>query len=419
MSNYSNVNRVLIGDGVNSGAIASLPAIKKGDLILLSEKGAVISTNAAAAALPKFEKVVIAAGIGNGIAILSSPIQGNTASAYEGVAFRAPADQVSFVGFNGTVGTGLSINASTEYRLRISVKDDARVHGQRQTLQDYHYVGGSGATISNAVDTIACYYAQKDYGDAYFHDKVKLERVSDGTFAALSADATVVKGSATVASAGHGLGVGDYVRLGGTTFESPIYKVKAIETNSFTLDVPYLGENETILAANAGGVTGATEFGFKLTGLKQDALLSRSANEPWDQYEWILFTAYFSEANDRSFDSAATYTVATEVDPGNGYWKQIAEREEDAKGYLGDTSKRRFHDTRIASNVQADIAYDTLVITHYDVHGGAFQSKTSSPLQTEVYIPDGGDQGLGTGDNFVHILNGFFSDVLGFPSIAY
>lgn len=420
MSNYNNVNRVLIGDGTNSGATA-LPGIQKGDLYLLNEAGAIVATNAAAAALPRFEKVVVAAGIGPGIAILSSPIQGNTVSAYEGKAYRAPAEQVAYIGYDGaTAGTGISISASTEYRLRIQVLDDHRFNGQRQTFSDYHYVGGASASAAEALDVIACYYAQRDYVDAYMNDKVLLERVTDGTFTALSNNADVVNNSKTVVSTAHGRAVGDYLRIGGTGDTFPIYKVAAvIDPNTLELDVPYLGATATVLAANIGVMTAQTEYGFKLTGLAQDAILSRAANEPWDQYEWINFRAYFSEADDRSFDSAATYTVATEVDPGNGFWRQVAEREEDAKGYLGDTSKRRFHDKRIASNVVVDTAYDTIVITHYDIHKGDFQANTNSPLQTEIYIPDGADQGLNSGDNFVHVLNGFFSTVQGFTAISF
>ena len=419
MSNYNNVNRVLVGDGVNSGAIAALPLIKKGDLIVLDEKGNVVSTNVGAALLPKFEKIKIALGIADGKAILSSPIQGNTVSAFEGVAFRAPAEQVTYIGYNGTVSTGLNIAASTEYRLRILVEDDVKVHGQRQTIQDYNYVGTSGSTISDAVDAIACLYAQKDYTDAYFQDKVLVERISDGTFTALAADATVVKGSKTVTSTAHGLAAGSYIRIGAATFDGTIYKVKAVTANTITLDVPYLGASGVIAAASVGGVAGGTEFGFKLTGLSQEALISRNANEPYDQYEWILFNAYFSEADDRSFESAATNTKVVGVDPGNGFWKQIAEQEEAAKGYLGDTSKRRWYDKRIDSNVKAGTEYDTLVITHADVHRGDFQGVYNAPLKTEVYIPNGSDQGLNSGNNFIHILNGYFNGQLGFPIVTF
>jgi len=417
MSNYNNVNRVLVGDGANSGTITSLPTIQKGDLILLDEKGNVISTNTAAAALPKFEKVKIAVGIGPGKAILSSPIQGNTVSAYEGSGFRAPAEQVSFLGFNGTAGTGLVVSATNEYRLRIEILDDHRFNGQRQTFSDFHYSAGDSATAGDAVTNIVCMYDQKDYVDAYMQDKVKLEILTDGTLSAFAEDATVVTGNPVVSFAGNvTVASNSWVRIQGVDYQ---VKKGVSGGTSITLFNTYKGVSETIASGGtAGTLSTPTEFGFKMTAIPQDALLSRNANEPWDQYEWVVFKAYFSESDDRSFDSMAVYTEDTKVDPGNGFWKQVAEREEEAKGYLGDTSKRRFHDTRIDSNVVAGTSYDSIVITHADVHRGDFQGLYNAPLQTEIYIPDGADQGLGTGNNFVHILNGFFGTKLGFSTIS-
>lgn len=407
MSNYNQVNRVLIGDGTNSGVITTLPSIQKGDLVVLSSAGLPITTNAAAAALSPSDTITIASGIASGYAILSSPIQGKSVSTYEGKAYRAPLEQVSYVGYNGTVGSGLTISASTEYRLRISIKEDQPVVGQRLTLQDFNYDGGTNASAEEAVDKIACYYIQKDYGHNELEDKIKLERVSDGTFTALTNNATVIKGSVTVTSTAHGASVGDYLRIGGVTDAFAIYKVKTVvDANTVTLDVPYGGDTATVLAANIGIMSAQTEFGFKLTGLPQTAMLSRSANEPYDQYEWIVFEPYFSEADGRSFDSQAV-VLTTSADPGNGYWKQIAQREEDAKGYFGDTSKRRFDDNRINSVVNPAVGYDTIAIFHSTTGRGDFQGLYNSPLATEIYIPDGGDQGLNSGDNFLHILNGF------------
>lgn len=418
MSNYNYVNRVQIGDGSNSGTITAYPQIQKGDLIILNEAGIPVTTKADAAALPKYEKITIVVGTGPGRGIPSSPIQGNTVSAYEGVDFRAPAEQVVYLGYNAVdAGTGLVIDASTEYRLRISINEDLPAIGQRQTLGDFHYAGGASATVTTAIDAIACSYAQKEYGVNYMGDKVMLERVSDGT-QTTAPTASVVTGSPIVTSTSHGASVGIYVRFTGPTDEYPIYKVKrVIDANTLELDVPYLGATNSTEPMSR--MSAQTEFGFKLTGIKQDALLSRAANEPYDQYEWILFEGYFGEATDRDFEAQATKTLATAVDPGNGYWKQIAEREEDAKGYLGDTSKRRFHDSRINSNVQVDVEYDTIVITHSSEQRGDFQGLYNSPLKTEVYIPNGADQGLASGDNFVDILNGFLNGSVGVPAISF
>lgn len=425
MSNYNNVNRVLIGDGTNSGVISHISGIQAGDLFLVDESNQIVSTAAAAALLPRFEKVYVAAGIDSGIAILSSPIQGNTASKYEGQAFVEPSEQVVILGYNGVASTGISITADTEYRMRVLIKDTHRPNGMRQTLSDVNYTAGSSDDAASVAYKIAALYGQKDYGHNYMSDKVKLERVSDGTFNAADNDVSVVKGSKTIefaTAATHSTGtlfaVGDYIRLGGTGAQVAVYKITAVDSLKLTLDVPYVGETATIAAANAGQVATPTEWGFKLSGLSQESFISRGANEPFDQYEWILFDAVFSTADDlSSSQEAATFTEVTAVDPGQGFWKQVADREEAAKGYFGDTSKRRWHDARIDSVVSTTGEYGSVVITHADVHKGDFQGDYAAPLKTEIYIPRGTDQATNTGDNFLAILNSYFNGVLGFDAI--
>lgn len=420
MSNYNNVNRVLIGDGTNSGTITSIAGIQKGDLVFFDEKNNAINTVAAAQALARFERITLAAGIGAGLAILSSPIQGNTVSKYEGQTYVAPQEQVAYVGYNGTTGQ-LEATANTEYRLRILIKDSHRPHGQRSTLMDYNAIVDGGGGQQEVAYKIACAYEQKDYGHNFMHDKVNLERVSDGTRAAfpVGADATVTKGSKSVTfGAAHGLSVGDIVKFQGIT-----YIVDAVpSTTEITLDIKYRGVTETILVADAdtGVYTAVSDWGFKLTAIAQSSDITL-AGAPLDEYEWVIFDAVYAQADETSTETAALYTLNTAVNPGQGFWKQVAMREEHAKGYHGDTSKRRFHDKRIQSNVVEAQAYDSIVITHADIHGGNFQDTYSAPLKTEIYIPNGSAQADETPGNneFTAVMNGYFSDVLGFPAISF
>jgi len=423
MSNYNNVNRVMIGDGSNAGPITHISGIQKGDLFLVDEKNQIVDTVAKANALPRFEKVYIAQGIGAGIANLSSPIQGNTASKFEGKAFEGASEQVVILGFNGTPATGISITADTEYRLRVLIKDTHRPNGMRQTLSDVNYTAGAADDAASVAAKVAFLYGQKDYSHNYMADKVKLERVSDGTFAAfpVGADASVVNGGKTVTTAvAHGLTGTGFVRIGGTGAGEAVYGYTVVDATTLELDVEYVGATATVLAANIGDLTAVSEWGFKLSGLSQESFINNAPNEPLDQYEWILFDSVFSTADDLSSNQeAATFTEVSAVKPGQGFWKQVADREEAAKGYFGDTSKRRFHDKRINSVVEVGVEYGSVVITHADVHKGDFQGDYAAPLLTEIYIPSGSAQGDATpaSNEFLGILNGFFSDVLGFPAI--
>jgi hypothetical protein len=409
MSIYNYVNRVLIGTGTNSGAITNVAQIQKGDLFLLTEKGEVVADVAAAQALPKHERVVIALGIGNGNPLLSSPIQGNYVSKYEGQSYVAPTQQTVAIGYNGTTGN-LTADVGTEYRLRIRILDDDRFNGQRSTILDFNTTIGVGEGPKEAAAKIACLFDQKEYGVSYTTDKVSLSRLANGTLTALPATASVVKGSKTVVSVGHGLTAGGEVfQL--STGETFIVD-KIIDTDTFTIDT---ASTVTAAADVAGTVSGANNWGFKLTAQEIDSFISNGGANPVDEYEYVLFDAVYSEAIEGATEPAAIKTELVPLNPGQGYWKQVNDREEKAKGYLGDTSKRRFHDKRIQSNVIIDEEYASVVITHADVYRSDFQDNINSPLKTEIYIPQGSAQ---ASTEFVDILNGFFVDVVGLAPIS-
>ena len=417
MSNFTRINQVMVGDGANVGT--TLAGITKGDLFLLNESGSIIATNAAAAALPKNATVQIAVGVEKDYAVLSGPISGRDVVGYEFQDTVAKSEQVTYLGYDGTTITGIASDPNTEYRLRVLIKDDARPNGQRPSLIDVNYKTGSSTTQKELAYSVACLFGQKDYGENYASNFVKLERISDGTFAALTNNATVTKGSTTVSSTAHGLLAGDVVRIGGTGATEAVYIVASATTNAFELDIAYKGESGTVLAANIGKLTAITNWGFKLTGLEQDSKVYRAANEPLDIYQWINFEAVFTEADDGASDQYSAKTSTTLANPGQGYWKQVAQSEEYAKANRGDQSKRLYFDQRLSSNTAVGTAYDSIVIS-YDKRIGSFAlDDARTMLKTEIYIPDGSNQGLNSGNNFVHILNGFFSGVLGYTAVVF
>ena len=423
MSLYTNVNRILIGDGTTTAGSVSLQTIKKGDLIILDEKGAIVDTVAKALALSRMERIRIVSAYADGQPIVSSPIQGNTVSQYAGATYQAPVEMVETIGFNGTASTGISITSGTEYRLRVRILDNHRPNGQRPTLSDVNYTAGVADTEETVAYKIACLFYQSDYGHSFMRDKVKLERVSDGTFAALTNPAAVINGSDIVVSTAHGLTGTGFIRIGGTGTGEAVYGYTVVDVNTLKLDVAYQGvTNGALAGASIGGLTTITEWGFKLTALAQNSDLNRNGNEPVDQYEWLTFVSNFTDADDlASSQYVATKTLVAGANPGKGYWKQVADAEEAAKGYLGDTSKRRFFDKRINSNVVVDAEYDQMIITHAEIMGGDFQGTYSAPLQTEIYFPNGSDQADNTPGNnkFTAITNAYFGTTLGLGLITY
>jgi len=402
MSNTNRVNRVFIGSGTNVGS-GALPDVNVGDLFIYDSKNNLVD-NSNVANLSAREEISIATAGGRKGNILFQKILGGKITKYEGKTYVAPS-QLSFILGDPQVN-GIEVTDGEEYRLRILFKDDQRVQGQRSTLFDANYPARTNVTQEDVAGYIYCICQQKEYNNNFIKDKVLVERVADGTFNALTNTATVVKGSKTVVSTVHGITGEAYLRFGANTSDA-VYKAKRVDANTLELDYPYAGESDASIATESG--TNSAKWGFKLTGLAQDSFINRSANEPLDEYEWINFDATFSEAEDRAVETVAPKVILSELNPGQGYWKQVADIEEKAKGYFGDTSKRRFDDNRISSNVDSGTNYDSIVITHVAEHIGDQQGLYNPPLKTEIYLPTGGS---GQGDDttpaeFLAILNAF------------
>ena len=412
MSNFTRAQRVAVGDGTTSGT--SVPGIKKGDLLLLDEQYNVVSTNAAAAALPKYSKVHIALGTADGKARFIT-IEGDKTSKYVGQDAVAKSEQVTYLGYDGTNGAGIESEADTDYRLRVLIKDDNRI-GHRSTFIDTHYKTGSDTTAYELASKIACLFDATDYDHNYAKNFVKLERVSNGSRTAFAADADVVEGSKSVSIAGHGLSIDDVVK-----FEGISYLVAAIpDANTITLDQKYKGETATITTANtdSGSYGSVTVWGFKLTGLEIDSKVSRAANSPLDLYQWVNFDAGFSVAQDTSADAYSAEIFTTSANPGQGYWKQVAQAEEMSKPNYGDQSKRLYYDQRLENNTVVGTSYGSVIIEH-STEIGSFALESARGIQVaEIYLPTGSDQATNSANNFLHVLNGFFSGSVGFEAIS-
>lgn len=421
----------MIGDGQNSAAAASLTlaTLQKGDLVLVKEDGTVVATNAAAAALPATEKVKIAQGLGNGQVKLSSPIQGNLVTKYTFDKYRAPVNQVLHIGFNGT-SQDITVADETEYQLNVLIKDDQRPHGQKQSIDRYHFRTDASATKGEVAFGIAKIFGQKksngtvkDYQGRF----VKLEVLTNGAFLASDNNAVVVNGSKRVVfstaaeyNTGTAYAAGDIIRLGGTGAGVGVYKIASVSGTTVTLETPYVGTSGTILAANSGHVADGGSYGFQLTAL----------TPVWngiDTYEIVVFDASFHNANDNSFEAPQTVTYSTKADQGSGTFRQVYDREYFAQGYEGVNSRREWYDSHINPPFAATegVNYNAIAIEATIASLGDFSRERKNLTAVEIFTPlvtdppASGEQSNEANEDFVHILNGFFSTKLGFTAVDF
>ena len=415
MSNYTRHTKVSIGDGATTGT--SIATIKKGDLLFVDKFGNAITTAAAAGNLTKLDTVKIASCAYDGIPIYSGDITGALTQGYVGQDFVDKSEQVTYLGFNGTNGAGIESNAGTVYRLKAIIHDDYRI-GQRQTVVEASYATGASATAEELAYNIAFIFGQKEYGHNYAENFVKLERVSDGTFLALTNNASVANGSKTVTSTAHSLTGTGFIRIGGTAASVPVYGYTVIDANTLELDVEYQGlTNGALLAANIGGLSTITKWGFKLTGLEINSNIERAGNDPLDNYEWVNFQGIFGEQEDAAPDAYVAEEYTTKGSVGQGYWKQVSESEQNSRYERGVSSPRMYY-SQIPINITAvGTGYGSVVIEHNEETGSFASEVARQRMTTEIYLPTGSDQATNTGDNFLAILNAYFDGVLGLGAI--
>jgi len=421
MSSYTRVRTVHVGANVAAFAkdqtLGLLSAAPAGTIAVFNEEG--VSVTDVATNISKITQVMIGQSLGGGNVRLSSPIQINTVSNFMSAPYKAPTEQVTFVGFDGTSGD-LPAKASTDYRLRIHIKDSLRTHGQRPTLIDANYPADVAATQFKIANYIAKVFDIKDLGHNYAEDKVLLERVCDGTIgASLALAYTTTNGSKSVTATAHTCAVGDVIKFGGAsapTNSTPYYVVASVkDANTIVLDVAYKGATLVHGAANTRKVTAIGKCGFKLTALSQKAFIGEGTNSPVDQYTYLAFEAGFGDVSYNADPSDyAVVNKAVKAYGGNGFWKQVAQDEESAKGYLGDTDNINWYADRINSNVVVGEQYKVITIDSFDIHPGSLQDTMSSPIKTTIYLPATSANNA----NVIQALNTVFATVGGMPVIS-
>jgi len=420
-TNRNYVNSVHVTSGVNQTAEATLTIgnMVAGDVAVMKvSDGSIVPTNAAGVALGDNELVKIVSGLEGGGIRYSKAFSRNSLQGVSSKKYEVGTTQETYVGYNGTDGT-IPFAASTEYRLEVEIKHRQRIRGLK--------VGGDAiyiTTPSTGVSALstAMQFAElfdvrksnstyKDYGYKF----VDLKVVSDGTFSASDNNVVVVGGSnvitfATAAahSGGTDYAVGDYIRLGGPATTVAVYQVDEVNGLEITLNRPYLGDSETILAANSGILDSSANAGFRITGMDQE-------KHPIDTFEWLRFTTRMGTGDPYAGEPAVIVRDTAVATPGNGVPGQVCDAEYFAAGYEGVQSRRNFWDAAINPLSMVDTAgkYHVVSTSFLVEADDQFQNKRSFPCKADVFIKTGaaetpvdGEQAYNASDEFLHILSG-------------
>lgn len=322
---HSNITTTFLNDV--SKLSAALPIVGASVTPATLEQGAIVLTNVgmqritSLASLNDGEQAYIVVGKGPNKPLLKTAVITKGKTSITSKKHIARRQQISTIGFNGTDGTLPAAN-STYFHFKVRKNDnDAANRSQPESIFGQYKTSNAGTerelAFGLAQNGIVNFKRQPANG------YLKIEVIADGAFAALTNNATVEKGSKTVASTAHGLVAGDLVRIGGTASTVAVYEVASATTDAFVLGYAYQGDSGTVLAANIGKLTGSTLFGLKLTGVQAN-------------FDVTSFRDYYVNRFSPTFsDDSVPVRLTQGAFNGNGVWQQVAMDEYMTYGFEG------------------------------------------------------------------------------------
>ncbi|HEY8364246.1 MAG TPA: hypothetical protein VIK84_01630 [Haloplasmataceae bacterium] len=386
MATITRVNSVLVSNGTGSNTGTSLSTIVDGDILIFNKNFDNLTGSPTITSDIDNDIIYIAMGIGTGEYKLSAPIQVRNIRKVQKEAYAAPVQQVTHIGFAGSGTEDIDVENDTEYQLNIKYKDVYRVQPQRPTIFKYNFVSSSAATKSEVVSAMV----RKVNADSNIKVSAVILSNNAGTAITGTGTISIANGSKTI-TAGTDidavLQVGDYIRLGSTAVTGGVYKIVSMDTSAQTaeLDTYYQGPTLTANAeANHQYISAAnfelSNVGIQLTG---ETLIEKSP----DLYAGVLG---FEVSMFPEIGTHFTVTETTSKNDGQGFWKQVRDREYFAQANEGITNRIKFPTNVPPTKAASGNQYASLIIEHADIHTGDRQNTMSSPLTTEIYINTSG-----------------------------
>lgn len=384
-------NSVLIGKSVSRTASVQITDpdasayIASGEIVVLDENDSVLSPGAT---ITDTKAIKLVQGDGTTNPLVFSPkIYGANVTAYKGLSYVAPQEQIYYVGYNGSSGSIDVSTAQNQYIVRVLFKFDDELWSEQSNVLYQEYTSDSSPTQAEVAAGLAAKYTLTYPAT---NNDVKVERVCDGTATVVggSSTATVTKGSKTVTFSGssHALVAGDILRIGSTGATSPAYIVSTVSGATVTLDTAYQGASATIANANLNEMSAVTAWGLKFTG---KTITFNSASVGKFKYSKVAFDLTIS-----NFGST-TVTKSQEASRGNGTYEEVAELEYFSLGFEGWLANRNAVPAQAQprTNATSGSTYDTIVISGFDSSDFSVISGTKpSPFTVYLFVVDGAAQ---------------------------
>ena len=378
----NDVMQLLIGKDVGSatpttavnGVITSYASLVDGEMAVVNAHHRVLSaTSVLTDDIVAVSGIKLLCRVGNQL-ISSDMIKQNNIINVKGVVDAAAAQQVSYIGYNGTSGSITATNSKL-YVVRIKLKEEDYTGIGQGTLYNSPYKSDASATQVEVACGLALALSNTLRRQAVQSIKPELiasvAHSATGTFAHTT---TIVQGSKVVTVATNKqyntnveLAVGDFIRIAGSTgapaVTDPTYKVVSLDsTTTFSVDRPiesasgtYLTTSLNVTVLTAAKIA-AGNLGIKLTGIAREFILPKYRNSV------VSFEVGLDST--LSFGTTAV-TYSTKASKGNGTYSQIAQLEWDLAGNDGNVYRGDFMHSFPTAVASSSKTYDQIAITYF------------------------------------------------------
>ena len=392
-SQIKNAQEIFIGANVAALSTGVVP--NDGEIIVLDEQGARVTT-ASAATTDKFKLVLGRAGQNP---LVSDIIEVSSISNVNSAAGAERVNQVTSIGYDGTSGS-IDVTANNLYYIRLYIQELLSAESDGQKIKHGVFKSTSSSTQADIALGLTSSLINNFLREA--EEFITFKALCDEAVTAANDfvnDITVTKGSKVVSVATAltwgtvptTLAVGDFVRMGsngaGTALTDDVYRVEAVDTVAltFTVDRPIQIESQVLTAASSDAevIAAATgvlaEWGVVLTGA------DLSFGYPDYKYKIARW-----ETQLENFGS--TLLGETAGSPGVGTYESIASLEHFLKGFQGEIyrmgSPNIYQPILVADSAVAGGAYQVITFKHNNsIVTGSFTNEVS-PKQVIVAIPE-------------------------------
>lgn len=348
LQNVSNHKQLLIGKNAptlpTAGTVATPSSLADGALAVTTLDGVILS-DTTGAALADTTQIVIVQGQGSTKPLIkSTPFSRKDVINAKAKKYTPANQQASYIGFApgkagrataGTTGTIELPAVGTSVILRNTFKTNFYQFSDKLMESVVGYKVTSATTTSTLVDYLTKYAIQDV--QKYVNIPYSVERVNSSTSTSNTSAATtaVVRGSSviTTATPHASWAVGDYLRIGGSTVDYPLYKITAKTATTVTLDTAYQGDTATIAIGDilevapvtTSGTDGAG-WGIRFTGRPQTLFGVNTFR--YETSKFVTTAQNFGATTVKNAFSTGTGTLDNGVPTeGSGVYEQIAEEE--------------------------------------------------------------------------------------------